>query len=37
VKHLYFVGSSVHPGPGVSIVLLSSKLVVQEILKDDTL
>ena len=35
VKNLYFVGSSVHPGPGVSIVLLSSKLVVQEILKDD--
>lgn len=34
VKNLYFVGSSVHPGPGVSIVLLSSKLVVQEILKD---
>ena len=37
VKNLYFVGSSVHPGPGVSIVLLSSKLVVQEILKDDRL
>lgn len=37
VKNLYFVGSSVHPGPGVSIVLLSSKLVVQEILKDDSL
>jgi phytoene desaturase len=37
VKNLYFVGSSVHPGPGVSIVLLSSKLVVQEILKDDAL
>lgn len=37
VKNLYFVGSSVHPGPGVSIVLLSSKLVVQTILKDDTL
>jgi phytoene desaturase len=36
VKNLYFVGSSVHPGPGVSIVLLSSKLVVQEILKDAT-
>lgn len=35
VKNLYFVGSSVHPGPGVSIVLLSSKLVVQEILKDN--
>jgi phytoene desaturase len=37
VKNLYFVGSSVHLGPGVSIVLLSSKLVVQEILKNDTL
>jgi phytoene desaturase len=35
VKNLYFVGSSVHPGPGVSIVLLSSKLAVQTILKDD--
>ena len=35
VKNLYFVGSSVHPGPGVSIVLLSSKLVVETILKDD--
>lgn len=34
VKNLYFVGSSVHPGPGVSIVLLSSKLAVQTILKD---
>ncbi|MCJ7688589.1 MAG: FAD-dependent oxidoreductase, partial [Clostridiaceae bacterium] len=33
IKNLYFVGSSVHPGTGVSIVLLSSKLVVQEILK----
>lgn len=34
VKNLYFVGDSVHPGPGVSIVLLSSKLVVQEIIED---
>jgi len=33
-KNLYFVGDSVHPGPGVSIVLLSSKLLAQEILKD---
>ncbi len=33
VDDLYFVGSSVHPGPGVSIVLLSSKLVVKEILR----
>ncbi len=36
VKNLYFVGSSVHPGPGASIVLLPSKLVVQEILKNDS-
>lgn len=35
VKNLYFVGSSVHPGTGVSMVLLSSKLVTEEILKDD--
>ncbi|SHH92392.1 phytoene desaturase family protein [Clostridium grantii] len=34
IKNLYFVGSSVHPGPGVSIVLLSSKLLVQEILSN---
>ena len=33
VKNLYFVGSSVQPGTGVSIVLLSSKLVAQEIIK----
>lgn len=30
--NLYFVGNSVHPGTGVSIVLLSSKLAVEEIL-----
>ncbi|WP_243098271.1 phytoene desaturase family protein [Serpentinicella alkaliphila] len=35
INNLYFVGASVHPGPGVSIVLLSSKLVVQEILKSE--
>lgn len=34
VKNLYFVGSSVHPGPGVSIVLLSSRLAAQEIIKN---
>lgn len=34
IRNLYFVGQSVHPGPGVSIVLLSSKLVAQEILKN---
>ncbi|GKX29667.1 dehydrosqualene desaturase [Vallitalea longa] len=32
VNNLYFVGNSVHPGTGVSIVLLSSKLAVEEIL-----
>ncbi len=35
VENLFFVGSSVHPGTGVSIVLLSSKLAVEEILKDN--
>lgn len=34
VKNLYFVGNSVHPGPGVSIVLLSSKLAVNEIINN---
>lgn len=32
VENLYFVGQSVHPGPGASLVLLSSKLAAQEIL-----
>lgn len=32
-ENLYFVGSSVHPGTGVSMVLLSSKLAAEEILK----
>lgn len=32
-KNLFFVGSSTHPGPGVSLVLNSSKLVAEEILK----
>ena len=31
--NLFFVGSSLHPGPGVSLVLNSSKLVTEEILK----
>ena len=30
--NLFFVGSSVHPGPGVSLVLNSSKIVTEEIL-----
>ena len=31
--NLFFVGSSLHPGPGVSLVMNSSKLVTEEILK----
>lgn len=30
--NLYFVGNSVHPGPGISLVLNSSKIVAEEIL-----
>lgn len=33
-NNLFFVGSSLHPGPGVSLVLNSSKLVNEEILKE---
>jgi phytoene desaturase len=32
--NLFFVGNSLHPGPGVSLVLNSSKLVTEEILKE---
>ena len=32
--NLFFVGSSLHPGPGVSLVLNSSRLVAEEILKN---
>ena len=32
--NLFFVGNSLHPGPVVSLVLNSSKLVTEEILKD---
>lgn len=35
VENLYFVGSSVHPGTGVSIVLLSSKMVAEEIHRNE--
>ncbi|MGV8980832.1 phytoene desaturase family protein [Clostridium sp.] len=35
VNNLYFVGSSVQPGTGISIVLISSKLVAEEIIKLD--
>lgn len=34
-ENLYFCGSSVHPGAGVPIVLISAKLAVQELMKDD--
>ena len=34
-ENLYFTGSSTHPGAGVPIVLLSAKIAVQELLKDD--
>lgn len=33
-NNLFFVGDSLHPGPGVSLVLNSSKLVTEEILKE---
>lgn len=35
IKNLYFTGASTHPGSGVSIVLISSKLMVDRILEDD--
>lgn len=34
--NLYFTGSSTHPGAGVPIVLLSSKIAVGEVLKDES-
>ena len=34
-ENLYFVGSSVHPGAGVPIVLTSAKLTANEVMKDD--
>lgn len=36
-ENLYFVGSSVHPGAGVPIVLTSAKLTANEVMKDDGL
>jgi phytoene desaturase len=36
-NNLFFVGNSLHPGPGVSLVLNSSKLVTEEILKEASL
>jgi len=35
VNNLFFVGNSTHPGPGISLVLNSSKLLAEEILKMD--
>ena len=37
VKNLYFVGSSVQLGTGVSLVILSSKLVTEQVIKCYTL
>jgi len=34
-SNLFFVGSSMHPGPGVSLVLNSSKIVTEEIINTD--
>ncbi|WP_217587978.1 phytoene desaturase family protein [Lentibacillus saliphilus] len=34
-ENLYFTGSSTHPGAGVPIVLLSAKIAVEELLRDD--
>ena len=33
IKNLYFVGDSVQPGAGISMVLISSKIAVEEIVK----
>ncbi|MDP4278196.1 MAG: phytoene desaturase family protein [Bacteroidota bacterium] len=35
-KNLYFVGGSTHPGNGIPLVLLSSKLTTERILKEQT-
>ena len=34
-SHLYFAGSSTHPGAGVPIVMLSAKIAAQELIQDD--
>ncbi len=34
-ESLYFCGSSTHPGAGVPIVLMSAKLAVEELMRDD--
>lgn len=33
-RNLYFVGASTHPGTGLPIVLLSARLAVERILKE---
>ena len=35
VKNLYFIGSSTHPGNGVSVIINGSRLIVEQILKDE--
>jgi phytoene desaturase len=37
IKNLYFVGGSTHPGNGVPLVLLSSKLTTERIFKDNNI
>lgn len=34
LKSLYFVGDSIHPGAGISMVLISSKLCVDKVIQD---
>ena len=34
VKHLYFAGTSSHPGAGIPIVMKSAKIAVESMLKD---
>ncbi len=34
IDNLYFTGSSIHPGNGISMVLISSKLAVKKIISD---
>lgn len=35
LENLYFAGSSVHPGAGVPIVMLSAKIAAEQLMKDD--
>lgn len=35
LQNLYFAGSSVHPGAGVPIVMLSAKIAANQLMKDD--